>query len=56
MKQLYLLFLLAYSVSLYAQSVENTLILKDAVTNLPIEDVTVYIIKTKTQAAKIIVD
>lgn len=47
MKQLYLLFLLAYSVSLYAQSVENTLILKDAVTNLPIEDVTVYIIKTK---------
>lgn len=47
MKQLYLLFLLAFSVSLYAQSVENTLILKDAVTNLPIEDVTVYIIKTK---------
>lgn len=47
MKQLYLLFLLAFSVSIYAQSVEKTLILKDAVTNLPIEDVTVYIIKTK---------
>ncbi|RKS02663.1 hypothetical protein [Flavobacterium sp. 102] len=47
MKQLYLLFLLAFSVSIYAQSVEKTLILKDALTNLPIEDVTVYIIKTK---------
>jgi len=47
MKQLYLLFLLTLSISVGAQSVERTLILKDADTNLPIEDVTVYILKTK---------
>jgi hypothetical protein len=47
MKQLYLLFLLTFSVSICAQSVEKTLILKDVATNLPLEDVTVFIIKTK---------
>jgi hypothetical protein len=47
MKQLYLLFLLTFSVSIGAQSVEKTLVLKDAATDLPLEDVTVFIIKTK---------
>jgi hypothetical protein len=47
MKQLYLLFLLVSCINIYAQTVEKTLILRDAETNLPIEDVTVYIIKTK---------
>ncbi|MFN3754866.1 hypothetical protein [Flavobacterium sp.] len=47
MKQLYLLFLLAFSVSMYGQASEMTLILKDTETNLPVEDVTVYILKTK---------
>lgn len=47
MKQLLLLFLVTFSVSICAQSVEKTLILKDVATNLPLEDVTVFIIKTK---------
>ncbi|MEK8179855.1 hypothetical protein WMW71_05835 [Flavobacterium buctense] len=47
MKQLLLLFLLTFNVSICAQSVEKTLILKDVATNLPLEDVTVFIIKTK---------
>lgn len=47
MKQIYLLFFLVFNVVMQAQQVEKTLILKDAETNLPIEDVTVYILKTK---------
>ncbi|WP_284652038.1 hypothetical protein [Flavobacterium terrisoli] len=47
MKQLYLLFLLVLSVSVHAQPIEKSLVLKDADTNLPIEDVTVFILKTK---------
>lgn len=47
MKRIYLLFLLALTLSLPAQTVEKSIVLKDADTNLPIEDVTVYILKTK---------
>lgn len=47
MKKLYLYFLLVLSVNLNAQSVEKSLILKDSETNLPIEDATVFIQKTK---------
>ncbi len=47
MKQIYLLFLLAFCLSVQAQPAEKSLILKDADTNLPIEDVTVFILKTK---------
>lgn len=45
-KFLYLFFLLLAS-NFYAQSVEITVVLKDAETSLPIEDVTVTILKTK---------
>lgn len=47
MKQLYFLLLLVFSILAHAQSVEKSLTLRDADTNLPIEDVTVYILKTK---------
>ncbi|NNT72890.1 hypothetical protein HKT18_11740 [Flavobacterium sp. IMCC34852] len=47
MKQYYLLFLLVLSFSIHGQTVEKSLVLRDAETNLPIEDVTVYILKTK---------
>lgn len=47
MKQYYLLFLLVSTLSLQAQSLEVSLVLKDAETNLPIEDVTVFVLKTK---------
>ncbi|MBP6557572.1 MAG: hypothetical protein KAX93_01795 [Flavobacterium sp.] len=47
MKQHFLLFLLVLSLSVHGQSVEKSLILRDSETNLPIEDVTVYILKTK---------
>lgn len=47
MKELYLFFLLVLSVNLNAQSVEKSLILRDSETNLPIEDATVFIQKTK---------
>lgn len=47
MKQLYFLLLLVYSIFTHAQAGEKSLTLRDADTNLPIEDVTVYILKTK---------
>lgn len=47
MRKLYLLFLLVFTVQIYAQSTEKSLILRDAETNLPIEDVTVFVLKTK---------
>ena len=47
MKQFYLLFLLVFTLSIQAQNLEVFLILKDSETNLPIEDVTVYVLKTK---------
>lgn len=47
MKKLYLFFLLVVSVNLNAQSVDKSLVLRDSETNLPIEDATVFIQKTK---------
>lgn len=38
---------LLFSLNFYSQEVEKTIILKDADTNLPIEDVTVLVLKTK---------
>lgn len=47
MKQIYLLFLLILGFTVSAQSVEIAITLKDADTDLPVEDATVYILKTK---------
>jgi len=47
MKKNCLLFFLIICYSCFAQTTEKYLFLKDAVTNLPIEDATVFIIKTK---------
>lgn len=47
MKRIIVLVLLMYSVSVLSQNVEKSLVLKDVDTNLPIEDVTVYVAKTK---------
>ena len=47
MKRIILLLFLFYSVDVLSQNVEKSIILKDIDTNLPIEDVTVFIAKTK---------
>ncbi|WP_333875968.1 hypothetical protein [Flavobacterium sp.] len=47
MKPLQLLFFWFFAFGLYAQTGEKSIILKDAETQLPIEDVTVYIMKTR---------
>lgn len=47
MKHCYLLFLLIFSWMVSAQNVEIAIVLKDADTNLPVEDATVYVLKTK---------
>ena len=47
MKKITLLFFLIYNVVVFAQSAEKSIVLKDIDTNLPIEDVTVFIAKTK---------
>ena len=47
MKTAILLFFLVFSFTISAQEVEHTIIVKDADTNNPIEDVSVYITKTK---------
>ncbi|MDI9258478.1 hypothetical protein [Flavobacterium sedimenticola] len=47
MKPLHLLFFWFFAFGLYAQTGEKSIILKDAETQLPIEDVTVYIMKTR---------
>lgn len=47
MKKTLLLFFLFFSFTISAQEVEHTIIVKDADTNNPIEDVSVYITKTK---------
>lgn len=47
MKKAILLFFLVFSFTISAQEVEYTIIVKDADTNNPIEDVSVYITKTK---------
>jgi hypothetical protein len=46
-KKAILLFFLVFSFTISAQEVEHTIIVKDADTNNPIEDVSVYITKTK---------
>jgi len=47
MKKYYLLFFLLLHFSSFCQTIEKSIVLKDADTNLPIEDATVFIIKTK---------
>ncbi len=47
MKKNYLLFLLIFSFIGYSQSVEKSIILIDAQTNLPVESAVVFIVKTK---------
>lgn len=47
MNKITLLFFLLLSSSIWSQTVEKELILKDIETNLPIEDATVYIVRTK---------
>lgn len=47
MKQVYLLLLTFIGFTVSAQNVEIAIILKDADTNLPIEDATVFVLKTK---------
>lgn len=47
MKHYYLLFLLIFGWTVSAQNVEIAIILKDADTNLPVEDATVFVLKTK---------
>ena len=47
MKKSILLFCLFSITSVFSQNVEKTILFKDSETNLPIEDITVYIIKTK---------
>ena len=47
MKKIYLLLFLIWSLSALSQSEEKSIVLKDADTNEPIEDATVFIAKTK---------
>ena len=47
MKKIFLILFLISCFSALCQSVEKSIILKDIDTNLPIEDVTVFIAKTK---------
>ncbi|MCF6128786.1 hypothetical protein L1S35_03825 [Flavobacterium sp. AS60] len=47
MKKIFLLLLFIFSISVLSQNVEKSLVLIDIDTNLPIEDVTVYIARTK---------
>ena len=47
MKKFLLNIFLFISVLIYAQNVEKTIIVKDAATNLPIEDAIIMIMKTK---------
>jgi hypothetical protein len=47
MKNIYLLFFIISSACVLSQNIEKSIVLKDADTNLPIEDVTVYVAKTK---------
>lgn len=47
MKQIYLLFFLILGFTVSAQNVEIAITLKDADTDLPVEDATVYVLKTK---------
>ena len=47
MKKSILLFCLFSITSVFSQNIEKSLLFKDSETNLPIEDITVYIIKTK---------
>lgn len=47
MKRIILLLFLIYNVSVLSQNVEKSIVLKDVDTNLPIEDVAVFIAKTK---------
>lgn len=47
MKKTFVLFFLIILSNCYSQNVEISIVLKDAVTSLPIEDVTVHVLKTK---------
>ncbi|MEC4050319.1 hypothetical protein OX284_012825 [Flavobacterium sp. SUN046] len=47
MKKILLLFFVVFSAATFSQTVERTISLKDAETNLPIEDATVFVLKTK---------
>lgn len=47
MKKIFLIFFLFSIASVFSQNSEITLLFKDSETNLPIEDVTVYLVKSK---------
>ncbi len=47
MKKIYILFFLFSIASVFSQNSEITLLFKDSETNLPIEDITVYVVKSK---------
>jgi hypothetical protein len=47
MKHFFLLFLILIPIAAFSQSIEKSILLKDAITDKPIEDATVYVIKTK---------
>lgn len=47
MRGLIVLFLLVFSLKSVSQNIEKSIVLKDAESNLPIEDATVFLLKTK---------
>ena len=47
MKQLYTLVFTLFLASIYSQNLQKTIVVKDATTNLPIEDALIVILKTK---------
>lgn len=47
MKRTFILFFLIFSITAFSQNEEKIIVLKDADTNLPIEDATVFVAKTK---------
>ena len=47
MKQLYSLVFTIFFASIYSQNIEKTIVVKDATTNLPIEDALIVLLKTK---------
>ncbi len=50
MKRNLLIFFLIFTINAFSQNEEKSIVLKDVDTNEPIEDVTVYIAKTKQTA------
>ena len=47
MKRILVVFFLTFSLTIWSQSVEKSIILKDMDSNQPIEDATVYVVKSK---------